>query len=1068
MRLIQAAVKNSLLVNLLTVVVLVVGSVKLYQMRREAFPAIAIDYVWIHTGYPGAGPKEVEKYITDPLEREIEKVDGIKKIDSSSTEGLSKITIELDPDRSELDKDRTVTDIQRAVDQAKDLPNTLPDPPLVIRPNSKENPIIDIAVGGDIPYDELHPIVERYRDRIEDLPDVNDLKWRAERDAEFWIEVDREKMQRFEVSFGQMIRALDQQNVNLPGGAFDTKAGELLIRSVGELKVVDDIRKVVVAANASGGMVRIADVAQVRRAFSDELIHLRANGKAVVLLSATIDSSKGDIIRAIADIRRESDEFQNELNDPRLEISYVNDVSEFVNERLTVLSSNGLYGIILVSIILLLFLSKGIALITALGMPIAMLGTFIVMGYAGVTINLITMFAMILVIGMLVDDAIIVGENIWQHYEAGATPLDATIKGTAEVIWPVTATIATTIAAFAPMLMVSGIFGKFIMWLPIVVCLMLFLSLVEAVLILPSHAYDVLCFRDAWRRRRGQPAQAAAVDANWTSESGHHSVAATNVKGAIFDGYEFVLTNVLKLRYVFLVAIIGLFGYTMWFAKNKMRLELFPNDDMEAFFVVAKLPPSASMSETTRQFEKIEALVNTLPADELENVVTYIGLTQNDPGDPFAETGSNIGQVAVYLTPNMHRSRTAMAVMDEVREKMPAVAEAAGFTSWNLEMVRSGPPVGKPVAIQLRGDDYELLYALAQTVAAMVERTPGAKDVAIDYTPGKDELQIVIDNQKAARALLTPSDISQQILAAYEGAIATYIREGGERTPVRVKLQDSKERTLDELRRLDIANAAGRFIPLGDVATLSVRPGVRNLLHRDLFRSIGITANIDEDLTDSKRMNEALEPALRRIEAENQGIFVKLGGEYEETENSMASLTEAYAVALALIFVILAAQFQSVTLPFVVMSSIPFAVIGMIWAFAAHQLPISFVGLIGMVGLSGVVINGSIVMIDFINKARARGMQAFEACLYAGRRRFRAVWLTTATTVVGLLPMVYGIGGMDRFMRPAAITMGYGLIFGTVLILLFVPAIYMIRHDIGRFFRWVLRYDRSDVVNERP
>lgn len=1046
MRIIEFAAKNSLLMNLLTMMLLIVGGYQLLNMRREAFPAIAVDYVWVQTQYPGAGPKEVERYVTDPLEKEIEKVDGIKRIDSSSAEGLSKITIELDPDRSELEKDRTVTDIQRAVDQAKDLPDRLPNPPWVHRLNSRENPVIDIALGGEIPYAELHDIVERYRDRIEDLPDVNDLKWRAERDPEFWVEADAAKMAAYQISFLQLQAALAAQNVNLPGGAFETAAGELLIRSVGELRTVEDIGNVVVLANASGGKVRVRDVATVSQSFSKETIRLRANGEPVVLLSATIDSSKGDIIRATRDIRNESEQFLKELNDPRLQISFVNDVSEFVNERLQVLASNGTYGLALVLLILLLFLSKGIAIITALGMPIAMLGTFLVMGYAGVTINLITMFAMILVIGMLVDDSIIVAENIWQRYEAGESPWQATINGAKEVALPIIATITTTIAAFAPMLMVSGIFGKFIRWLPIIVILMLTLSLIEALFVLPSHAHDVLRLRERWWRWRGK-----------TVEQGRHESQPSRMKRWIYGVYESVLSLTLRWRYFFVLAIFALFGFSGWYAQNHMKLELFPNDQMEAFFIRAKLSPNASLNETTEQFKKIEALVAALPAHELENYVTYIGLLQNDPGDPFAETGSNIGQIAVYLTPYNSGRRSAFAIMDEIRAKMPDIAAVAGLTTWNLDMVRSGPPVGKPIAIQVRGDDYAVLYELAQKIRTLLEATPGTKDIAIDFTPGKDEVQINIDNAKAARALLTPSDISQQILAAYEGTVATYVREGGKRVPIRVKLRDDANRDIRELSRLLIANSAGRLVPLGDVATLAVQPGVRNLLHRDLFRTVGITANIDEKLTDSKRINEALAPELHKLAADYPGVFVKLGGEYEETENSMRSLKEAYAVALGLIFLILSAQFNSVTLPLVVMSAIPFGIIGMIWAFAAHGLPISFVGLIGLVGLSGVIVNDSIVMIDFIHNNRKNGMSAFAACLQAGRRRFRAVWLTTSTTVFGLLPMVYGLGGMDRFMRPAAVTMGYGLLFGTVLILFFVPAIYLMRDDIGRLLRRLLR-----------
>ncbi|RMF12420.1 MAG: efflux RND transporter permease subunit, partial [Candidatus Dadabacteria bacterium] len=563
LRIIKFTAKNGLIVNVLTLMILIGGIFKVAQMRREAFPAIKVDYIWVITQYPGAGPREVERYVTDPLEREFDTVDGIKRIDSSSMEGLSKITIEIDPDLTELEKDRVVTEVQRAVDQAPDLPDDLPDPPMVHRLDSAKNPIVDITIGGDLPYAELHAIGERYQERIENLPDVDELVWRAEREPEFHVRLDPHALERYQVGSDQVVAALAAQNVNLPGGSYETDHGELLLRSVGELRTPDDIADVVVASNLAGQVVRVRDLGTVVPAFSDETIRVRANGKPVLLFSAMIDATDGDIIRAVQQIRAETDRFLKEESDSRLEVTFINDMSEQVRDRLTVLGSNGLIGIALVVIVLLLFLSKGIAIITALGMPVALVGALLVMAYSGVTLNLITMFAMILVIGMLVDDAIIVAENIWHHYEQGESPWDATLKGTTEVMWPVVATVTTTIAAFSPMLMVSGIFGKFIRWMPITVIIMLTLSLLEALFILPSHGYDMLKLREWWHRRRGRSAPSDELPV--TGESGR-------MHRFFVRHYERLLARIIQFRYLFVVFIFGVLGFSLWWAETQMRL----------------------------------------------------------------------------------------------------------------------------------------------------------------------------------------------------------------------------------------------------------------------------------------------------------------------------------------------------------------------------------------------------------------------------------------------------------------------------------------------------------------
>ncbi len=1039
MSLIRFTLKNSLLFNLLTAMVLIVGILKSVNMRREAFPSVDFDIVTIRTVYPGASPREVEQYVTERLEEEIESVDGVDEFNSVSIEGMSVITVQLDMDRRQVEKDKTVNELQRAVDRTRDLPEDLPDPPIVQSIESKKFPVLDLGLAGDMSYTELYAYADQLKERVEELPDVDRVTWQAKREREYWVELNPARLDQYEIGLGFVIGALAARNINLPGGAIKTPDGEILVRTIGEVDNPQEIEDVVLRTNDAGVALLIRDVGTVRETFAETNRVNRTNGMPSIMLSIVIDSEKGDIIRMVDASKLVIEDFLDSINDPRVSVAYVNDMSYFVRNRLGVLLNNGGLGILLVLVVLLLFLSRGIAIVTAFGLPVAFLGALWIMSATGLTINLLTMFALIIVLGMLVDDAIIVGENIWQHYEQGSPPWKAALDGASEVFWPVTATILTTMAAFSPMLMVSGVFGKFMYAMPIVVMVALFVSLLESMLILPSHAYDVLRFGERWRQWR------SGGDDDGRPETKRHGIL-----DPALDAYEKVLDWTLRFRYVFVIGIFGLLVGTMAFTGKYMQTILFPASAVEVFFVRATMPPGTSIEETEKAFKPIEQLVASLPNQELKDYITNLGIQQNDPNnDPFTKRGSHVGQVLAFLTSELDRDRTAAEIIDSLREPLDRIAAEQGYVTWSFDRMRPGPPVGKPVAIRILGDEFERLREVGALVEQKIKTMDGTEDVNLDYTPGKDEVRVVVDQSAAAHALLTVEQISGHVLAAFEGQVATHVRGEGERIPVRVRLNEANRNRLATLEQLRIPNAQGILVPLRDVATFERGPGILQITRRGGVRIVTVTANVDERKTSSTAVNLAIQPYLEELEQQFPDVRLSAGGEFEDTQESMRSLAEAFVVAMGLIFLILATQFTSLTQPFVVMAAIPFGIIGVIWAFYLHGMPLSFLGFIGIIGLSGVVVNDSIVLVSFINNARRAGSPPFQAALTAGRRRFRAVWLTTFTTVFGLLPMVYGIGGLDKFLQPAAVALGYGLIFGTVLVLLFVPALYLVRIDIG-------------------
>ncbi|MDA9951045.1 efflux RND transporter permease subunit [Oligoflexaceae bacterium] len=1042
MSLIQFALKKSLLMNLLTVLVVVIGVMKAFQMQREAFPSVAFNFVTVSTYYPGASPKEVELYVTKPIEKEVDTVEGIEELTSVSIEGVSLILAKLDPDLDDQTRNKSVNQIQRAVDRVTDLPDDLPDSPIVKEPNSKDLPVLEVVVFGDLKYKGLHAAAEGLAEKIEELSDVSEVVRRGYRAKEYWVEVSPDKMREYNISFPLIIASLKQKNLNVPGGSIYSKDGEYLVRTIGEIKDGKDLENVVLRSNLSGVTVRLSDIANIKSTFEKKERIFKTNSNQSINLYVK-KSDQGDIISMVDGVKKITEEYQKNYPDQNLRITHVNDMSKFVRTRLGVLTNNGVMGIFLVLFSLMLFLAPGIAAVTALGMPIAFMAAIAVMGLTGMTINLLTMFALVIVLGMLVDDAIIVAENIWQHYEAGETPWDAAVKGASEVFWPVTATIMTTIAAFSPLMMITGIFGRFIEEMPKVIVAALIMSLIEAMFVLPSHAMDVLRFRE-WRAHRKKK----TVQAKDRKRS-------TPIMDGVVRRYGRFLELGLRYRWITLLVFAGpIFAGTLWFAKHNVNFILFPQDGIEAFYVRADLPVGVSLDETSRKFEGLEDIISkNIPKKELEGYVTTIGIQQDDPADPFTQRASNLGQVMVFLTPESQRTRMAREIIDSLRDEITAYTESHGFTRNSFSLQRLGPPVGKPIAIRVIGDDLNQIEKISDEIQKELETKEYVSDVSENFRPGKQELNVVIDEKAASRALLTVRDIAGHIRTSYEGQVASYIRSGDDRVAIRVRYPDSERSKLNSLNQIEIPNANGNRIKLSSVATIEQNPGFNAIFHRESRRSITVTAAIDETNTSSEKINEAMFPFLKKMEKQNRGVSITAGGEWEDTTESLDSLKDAFVVALGLVFLILATQFSSLTQPMVVMAAIPFGIIGVIWAFYFHGLPLSFLGLIGAIGLSGVVVNDSIVLVDFINGAITRGKSPIEACIYAGKRRFRAVWLTTATTVLGLIPMVYGIGGMDKFLRPAAVALGYGLIFGTILVLFFIPLLYLIRVDlIGIFF----------------
>jgi len=1035
--LIRFSVNNSLFVNLMSVFMVVAGILALMNMSREAFPNISYDLVTIRTDYFGAPAQEIEKLISIKIEDELKEIDGIDELTSVSTENISLIIIKLDPDHE--DKPKVVNDIQRAVDRVNDLPDDLEDDPIVTEVESKNYPVINVSVSGDFSEHELQKIAKVLETRILDIQEVAKVSRIGWRDREIWVEVDPELVDDYRLSLEEVISALKTRNLNLPGGSLDTALrGEVLVRTVGEFEDPKEIENVIIRANDVGNWIRVKDVAEVKDTFEDDDLLEKTRGQQTITLTV-IKKQSADIIEVVNKVKAEAEAFQ--LQAPEgVEISYFDDLSYYVKRRLNVLVNNGKIGIVLVLFSLLFFLSRSVASMTALGIPIAIAFTFLLMSFMGLSINLITMFTLIMVMGIIVDDSIVIAENVYRHLQWGYSPKEAAIKGASEVAVPVLCTVLTTIAAFFPILFMTGMMGKFCYEIPFVVVAALGASLIECIFVLPSHLADF--------SRKSKNHGREAKRKGWFNRGFQHF--------RIF--YLRVLRWVVHHRYKAIVVVIAVFVSGVMLFQFHMKFILFPEGLIEEFFVRAKAPIGTSLEDNEQRMVKIEEAVKQLREGELENFVTQIGLTQDEPSDPYASRGTNLAQVHVYLTPDKDRERKADEIIEEIRTKVePYVMEASSdetnpnllFEEITFEKVRAGPPVGKPVNIRIRGDDFDELERVAELYKQKLSEITGVYDIRDDFDPGKNEIRVVVDGEEAKRNFISVRDIAFTIKNAIDGGVATTIQKTDEEIDVVVRYPESYLNAEGVFDRLFVPNENGKLIALNKVSKLEEVPGIHAIKRFDRKRLIQVTALLNEDQITPIEVKSKIEVySTEQIEKQYPNVAISFGGEQEETQEALGDFFKAMIMALFLIFIILACMFNSVVQPLVVMIAIPFGVLGVIFAFYLHGQPLSFMALLGLIGLSGVVVNDSIVLVDFINRHRRRGWSRATSIFQAGRLRIRPVILTSITTVLGLTPVAYGIGGSDPFVKPMALAIGWGLLFATFLTLLIIPCIYTIFDDI--------------------
>lgn len=1010
------SVNNPVMINLIAATVFAAGIVFYFDMPREIFPEFSLDALTILTEYTGASSEEVEKLLTIKIEDEVSDLDGVDSIISESAEGLSIITVKL---KSGADLNRAINDAKAAIDNIRDeLPREIETP--LVKELKSQFPVITVSVYGEINELALKEIAKKVRDDLVDIPGVGTVGSAGMRDREIWVEIEPETLIKYNLTIAEVKRAIEGRNLNLPGGVLKGEHGELLVRTVGEVNLARELEDIVVRSKDGIGYLYLGQVARVMDTFEEPKTIGRFNGRKAINLVVTKEK-KGDAIKVAKKVKSFVEEYKKRLPSG-VSIDVFNDFSVFVKERLNILKTNGIIGLALVMLTLWPLIHWRLALMVSLGIPFALIGAIILMHLYGITLNMISLFSLILVIGILVDDAIIVSENVYRHIEEGKSLKEAAVVGTAEVTKPVVAMILTNIAAFLPMLLMTGTTGKFMGVIPVVVTFAFAASLFEALFILPSHLAD---FGPKMTSKASNKAEPGLFD-------------------RVVRVYKRIVGAALNWRYVTLTMALALASIFVALIFFRLPFVMFEEFEMSQFFINVETPVSSKIEETSRIVQGLDRVVMALPKSEVRSLSTNIGLTFLDINR--LERGANLAQLIVELTDADVRKRSSEEIIEELRRKTKSLP---GISKIQFVRPHAGPG-GPAIEIGIVGDELNVLQKIAEKIKSYLGNFPAAQDVRDDFRRGKKEIK-VLAKEEARSFGLDVSSIAWQVRNSFSGAESSKIQKSDEEIPIIVKFPEKNRASIYDLERMKLAVPGGAKVEFAYVADAVEGEGYSKIIRQDKKRSITVLADVDQRRGNALAIMNSVAENFSDVKKRYPGYKLEFKGERKEVEESFQSLLKISGIALLLIYFILGSLFKSYAQPLIIMISIPFSAIGIVVGHIAMGRNLSLLSLLGLVALAGIVVNDSLVLIDFINRLRLRGAERIEAVLEACRTRFRPIILTTITTIAGLSSLAFFPRGQAKFLSPMAISLVWGLGFATVLTLIVVPCFYLVLDDLKSF-----------------
>lgn len=1031
--------EKKLVMQFILILLLVMGLVTVTGMKREAFPNVSLDKVVIEAVLPGATPEEIERLIAIPIEKQLRQVTNIDKVRSYNLENVSVIMVFLEEGIGNTAK--VLDDIKDAVDLAK-LPDNAVEP-TVREITTEKQEVIQIALTLKSPigkpiedYRKVRDVAKEIEDELFQLKEVAEVQKFGYRDRQFLVEVDPAALNSREIGLNTVLNALGSRNIDTPSGVLKLDGNEYLLRTKGEFEEAKDMLKVPLVGNEFGFSTLIKDIAKVMDTYKDIEIYEKVNGKEAIVLRIW-KNENADIIDTSKKTKERIDSVIHRY--PDIEFTYFDDRSENVIKQIGDLGINFATGLSLVVIVLFFILGPRLSLIVSIAIPAIFLITFNLINQSGTTVNTISIFGMVMVLGMMVDNSIVVSENTFRLMQEGLSRKEAILQTYRDVLIPLIVSMLVISAAFVPLLFLSGIVGKFIVAIPTVILLTLIISLIFSLSFLPNWLNIFL------------PEKLKATHKHNEVEEN------TGAFSFILKLYKNTMEWAIRRRYIVLGLFSLFFVFMFFMASLFLKFQFFPAGGEEDIEIRTWMPIGTTLEKNLSEIDIIEPVLFGMVGEDLDYIRTRVGIHESPATDPKPGQETHRSHIMMKLVPEDDRKEwhSGAKLVNTIRASLEK-AQKDGIIDKGLFIDVSakvkGPPIGKPVSVEIRGQDYKKIQEIANQYIDELNLIDGVYDIRIDLEEGKEEYRFRVNDEAAIRTEVSARDIARSIRTAYNGEVASNISKGEDKVNILVRFPESSRMDVNSLKNVKVENRSRRLIPLDKVTYVTKERSYSMINRQDLLRIVRLEASIDTEKVTSLAVNTRLKKAVNL--GKYHGYIVNFGGEQEDAQKSSRDLGFSMLLAVAVIFIIFIVYFNSIGTTAVVISSIPFGIIGVLFALITHGHPLSFMSMLAIVALSGSIVANTLILITFIEELRETGVPLNEAIIKGGEIRLRPIFLTTLTTVIGLLPSAYGFPTLDRFVQPLSLAFGWGLLFATGVTLVLVPIVYRIKEDIKKLARW--------------
>ncbi len=1012
----RSLLKNHVLANLTFVLVLALGTLSYMTMPREQDPTINFNWIDITTIYPGASAEDVEKRVTDVLEDAVRQLSDVRFVSSSSREGTSNIVVRFNEINSRV-FDKRVNDLRREIQNKQaELPEDTLDPVVFEVTTANAFPSATLVVYGKVYDENLRQQAHRVRKDLEQIRGVDRVLYTALADPEIVVTLLPEKLQTLGLSPVDVANTIQLYFRDIAAGSFNVDEQNWLIRLIGTSSDPAYLSRIPLRVGDTE--LHLDDIARIERYRDEARRMVRYKNRAAVMLSVT-KKADANIIELVDRLKDYNDRFNTETQRNGVAVDLVDDQTQITKDALRVMQNNAALGLSLVLLVTWIFVGARISILTCIGIPFILAGTFWVLGNSGQTLNVSVLLGVVISLGMLVDDAVVVVESIYYRLQRGAQAMQAAVSALKEVAAPVTTAVFTTIAAFLPLMLLPGILGQFMLVIPLVVTIALVASLIEAFWMLPVHITTM---------------RIDFTNPGWTQR------VRTRFLHRLRLIYTRILIRVLRHPYISVIVILSMIsGAGAAVGLGMIKVDFFASDPIRLFYVNVEMPSGTPLKSTMQKVAQVEKRVRQgMEPGEVRSMVSYSGQMFTEI-QPFF--GNHYGQILVSLKPAKESMRSVDDILAALR---PEVERIPGPKSLTFLRLAGGPPTGKPVNIKVRGDDLEKIRPAVDDLRVYLTGRQEVFDINDDEVPGQMEYRLRVNFDAVRRSGIDPRTLSRTLRILVDGEVLTSIQDRGEKVEIRLRAETGAVHDVSQLLAATLPDSNGRDVPLGSLLTASIERGAGNVRHYNFRRTITLSADIDKTRTDTVSINNDIREFWEQIRDRHPGINIDFSGVLDDIEESLDAIGQLFLLGLGLMYLILGTQFRSYFQPVMILSTIPLAFTGVVVGLIISDTPLSLFTLYGVVALAGIAVNSAIVLISAANVRLDAGYTVIHAILYAGRRRVVPVIITSLTTIAGLFSLATGLGGRSLMWGPVATSIVWGLSISSLLTLFFIPLLYRI------------------------